>query len=60
VGKGTQTSLANARTLDWDGNEWLAGNITANGSITANSSITTSNFYKINESIPIGMTSLWS
>lgn len=29
VGKGTSDSLrSNARTLDWSGNEWLAGNLT--------------------------------
>lgn len=32
VGNGnTNRSRSNARTLDWDGNEWLAGNITVNG-----------------------------
>lgn len=32
VGNGTNTSnLSNARTLDWDGNEYIAGNLTIGG-----------------------------
>jgi chitodextrinase len=32
VGNGTATDArSNARTLDWAGNEWLAGNLTAAG-----------------------------
>ena len=40
VGNGTYTSAkgvtkrSNARTLDWDGNEWLAGGLTTEGDIT--------------------------
>ena len=36
VGRGTANNLRrNARTLDWSGNEWLAGNVTvAGGSLT--------------------------
>ena len=30
VGNGTQTSCSNARTLDWNGNEKIAGNLTIN------------------------------
>lgn len=28
VGNGTNSASSNARTLDWDGNEWLAGGLT--------------------------------
>ena len=28
VGNGTSSTSSNARTLDWDGNEWLAGSLT--------------------------------
>ena len=32
VGNGTkETTRSNARTLDWSGNEWIAGNLTATG-----------------------------
>ena len=31
VGNGTSSTRANARTLDWSGNEWLAGNLTLGG-----------------------------
>lgn len=31
VGNGTASDRSNARTLDWSGNEWLAGTLTANG-----------------------------
>ena len=35
VGKGTKDSLrSNARTLDWSGNEWVAGSYEAGGSLT--------------------------
>jgi hypothetical protein len=33
VGNGTSTTPANARTLDWDGNEILAGSLTIGGDI---------------------------
>ena len=37
AGKGTDTThRSNARTLDWQGNEVLAGNLTIGGTITAN------------------------
>ena len=37
VGKGTSSGArSNARTLDWSGNEVLAGNLTIGGTITAN------------------------
>ena len=31
VGNGTKSNPHNARTLDWNGNEWLEGTLTANG-----------------------------
>lgn len=31
VGNGTNAARSNARTLDWQGNEWLAGNIDVEG-----------------------------
>ena len=34
VGNGTISTASNARTLDWDGNEVLAGSLTLGGSIT--------------------------
>jgi len=38
VGNGTSNDARNnARTLTWEGNEWLAGNLTVNGTITASS-----------------------
>lgn len=38
VGNGTQSARSNAHTLDWDGNAWYAGDITAEGNmiLTAN------------------------
>ena len=43
VGNGYEGSLSNARTLDWSGNETLAGSITANGaSITGATNINVS------------------
>lgn len=43
VGKGTGTSArSNARTLDWDGNEVLAGGITTGGDATIGGDITVS------------------
>lgn len=49
VGNGTSdNSRSNARTLNWDGNEWLAGSLTA------------SNIYRSsNINAPLGMTELW-
>ena len=42
VGNGTSNAPSNARTLDWSGNEWLAGNLTAaGGSITIGTTIIT-------------------
>lgn len=31
VGNGTYSNRSNARTLDWEGNQWLAGNLQAQG-----------------------------
>lgn len=36
VGNGTSSTNSNARTLDWDGNEWLAGNLTLSQKLTFN------------------------
>ena len=45
VGKGTSTSArANARTLDWSGNEWLAGKLTVSTTPTANMDVTTKQY----------------
>ena len=42
VGNGSNSrNKTNARTLDWDGNEWLAGSLTATGSITIGSTTVT-------------------
>ncbi len=42
VGNGTINARSNVRTLDWSGNEWLAGNLTAaGGSITIGSTTIT-------------------
>lgn len=38
VGNGTSTQRANARTLDWDGNEVLAGSLTAGTNLISGSS----------------------
>lgn len=35
VGNGTSSTRSNARTLDWSGNETLAGNLSVGGTITA-------------------------
>lgn len=37
VGNGTSTTASNARTLDWDGNEWLAGKLYSSGVIAQSS-----------------------
>ena len=36
VGNGSQQSRSNARTLDWNGNEELAGNLTVNNDVISN------------------------
>lgn len=36
VGNGSQQNRSNARTLDWNGNEWLAGNLTVNNDVISN------------------------
>lgn len=42
VGNGNNENRSNARTLDWSGNEWVAGNLTAaGGSITIGSTTVT-------------------
>lgn len=33
VGNGTSGTRSNARTLDWNGNEWLSGNLTVNNAV---------------------------
>lgn len=33
IGNGTSKQRSNARTLDWEGNEWLAGGLNAGGSV---------------------------
>lgn len=33
IGNGTNSTASNARTLDWSGNEWIAGALTAAGGI---------------------------
>lgn len=33
VGNGTSGARSNARTLDWNGNEWLSGNLTVNNAV---------------------------
>ena len=49
VGNGTaESSRSNARTLDWSGNEWLAGNLTVVGNISA------ANMLTINKIYPVG------
>ena len=41
VGNGTSGSArSNARTLDWSGNEWLAGNLSVTGTITGSQILT--------------------
>lgn len=39
VGGGTSSSRRNIHTLDWDGNAWFAGGVTASGSSTFNSDV---------------------
>ncbi|ERI04010.1 hypothetical protein [Atopobium sp. oral taxon 810] len=39
IGNGTaSTARSNARTLDWEGNEWVAGTMTADGGLVFGSS----------------------
>lgn len=50
VGNGTSSARSNARTVDWSGNEWLAGTMTCHGSITiGNTSITESQLASVVE-----------
>lgn len=44
VGNGTSSVRSNARTLDWDGNEWLAGSLVASSvsAVDSNSNTNTS------------------
>lgn len=45
VGNGTADSArSNARTLDWDGNEWLAGKLTMEGTPTADKDAATKKY----------------
>lgn len=39
IGNGTESVRSNARTLDWSGNEWLAGNLTLGNSTTGGGNI---------------------
>ncbi len=50
VGNGTSSARSNARTVDWSGNEWLAGTMTCHGSITiGDTSITESQLASVVE-----------
>ena len=40
VGNGTSTTPSNARTLDWNGNETLAGDLTIKGNVSVGDAIT--------------------
>lgn len=44
VGKGTNNSRSNARTLDWSGNEVLAGKLTVGAQPTANMDVATKQY----------------
>ena len=44
VGNGTANNLSNARTLDWSGNEVLAGKLTVGAAPTANMDVTTKQY----------------
>ena len=44
VGNGTEDTRSNARTLDWDGNEWLAGKLTVGANPTNNMDVATKQY----------------
>lgn len=50
VGNGTSSTRSNARTLDWSGNEWLAGTLTASGA-TINGLISVSGSISVSDNI---------
>ena len=57
VGNGTaDNARSNARTLDWDGNEVLAGSVTANGGFVGNltGDASTVNGHTVNADVPSG------
>ena len=57
VGNGTaDNARSNARTLDWDGNEVLAGSVTANGGFVGNltGDASTVNSHTVNADVPSG------
>lgn len=44
VGNGTSNTRSNAHTLDWDGNAWYAGKVTAGGTPTNANDLTTKQY----------------
>ena len=52
VGNGASGTPSNARTLDWDGNEWLAGKLTVGAAPTNNMDVATKQYAdsKVNKS----------
>lgn len=61
VGNGTSSASSNAHTLDWSGNAWYAGNITATGNIYEGGTLLSSKYAPISHShsyIPLSGASL--
>lgn len=44
VGNGTESARSNARTLDWEGNEWLAGKLTVGAAPADDMDVTTKKY----------------
>ena len=54
VGNGTTAARANARTLDWSGNEWLAGKLTVGAAPSNNMDVATKKYVDDTVSSAIG------
>ena len=46
VGNGSSLARSNARTLDWNGNEWISGNLTVEGTPSDNKHVITKKYFE--------------